>query len=346
MALVDQIDLGAGFVNSLVRMSNTSGTVLVSAVDADSGEMIADEYTLTLSAVGGGTGTVTVGALSPNNPFNGRVKTSVALNGSTIYKDIIPGVSLVFSGSGANTNTASVKTGSYLGTFDSAGIGGGIPSSGVRHKVVNSSANTVTAAKAELLTQAIMVKKIGLAVSYVEPFADGATEKIAGGGSSRVMPYLLAISGVAGSGAGKTCNLSVDGVTLGAASVRDRATGILVSGTGLKAIDSYSYIIATGPLTGLIFNIDPACANSDTCNILIFPSRYIQIAPDVAGVEGAYGVVDVDLTQSGQATGTILTSQAAYYWSRILVPGSANNESNPYPAQVALTGVDAGAAGW
>jgi hypothetical protein len=347
MSLVDKILISAVWVASAVRFSNTSGTVLTSATDATNGRAIADEYTLTLSAVSSGTGTVTVGTTSPNNPYKGRVVTGVSLNGTTIYKNIIPGVSLVFSASGANTNVGSVLVGQYLGTFDAFGGGAGVPSASTRHQVINTGSGAVSAAVASLKTQAICVDRTGTVFNYVKPFAIGSTEKTAGGGSARVMPYAISVANTTGSGSSKVTDLLVDGVTLGAGSLLDVSAGTTVSGSGIKAITpSYVYIVQTGPLTGMEFAIDPSVANGNTANILVFPSRYVQIAPDVSGDPGTWGTADVDLTQSGQGTGVIQPAGDAYYHTRILVPAGASSESNPYPANVALVATETGAAGW
>jgi hypothetical protein len=348
MALKDQILVSAVWVDSAARFANTSGTMLASAADNGSGEALADEYSLVASAVSGGTGTITVQTLSPNNPYKGRVATGVALDGATVYTNIIPGVNLVFANTTANTNASTVFVGVYAGTFDAFGVGAGTPSTPVRHKVVNDGTGAVANAKAQCRTQAIQYKKTGSVFAYVRPFADGATEKQQGSGSTRTMPYALSITGTAGAGSAKTANLLVDGVVLGAATILDLSTGTSVSGTGLKAISpAYPYRITSGPLTGLEFALDPNCANGDIANVLIFPSRYVQIAPDaVGGVPGTWGTTDVVLTQSGQAAGVIQPAGEAYYHTRIVVPAGAGSESNPHPTNVALSGTETGSANW
>lgn len=341
----DQLFISGSWVDSNVRGSNTSGTPLTSAVLNDSGQEISDTYTLTISARSGSTGTVTVGA-SANNPYNARVITGVTMDSSTVILNVIPGVSIVFATGAANSNVATIVVGNPYGAFDASGVDAGVPTDGVQHRVLNSGTSSVSNSKARLLTQAIQVKITGKVFDYLQVFADGATEKIAGGGSTRTIPYEMTISGVSGSGPTKVATLSKDGVALGSV-ILDMTTGSTVSGTGLKALGStYPYAVLSGPLEGLIFSIDPACANSDEANVLIFPSRYVQIASDVAGAEGTYGTSDVDLTTTGQATGVITASGVAYYWSRFVVPASADNESNPYPCEIALSVSESSAAGW
>jgi hypothetical protein len=347
MALIDKVDFGAGFVNSAVRATNTSGAMIVSVAENPTGELIADEYALALDTVAGGTGRITVVTSSPNNPYNGRIVNGVPLDGVTPVKTIVPGLSIVFSAGGANGNASTVFAGLYLGVFDAFGVEAGVPSDGVRHKVTNNGTGAVSDAKALLLTEAVQVKKVGTVFDFVAPFADGATVKVLGGGSNRIKPYALKTVNVAGAGAGKTADLQVDGVTVAADFIMDLTTGTLHSGVGLKAISpGYKYRFVDGPLEGLEFSLSSLCATNDIANVLIFPAAFTQIAPDVAGVAGAYAAVEVPLTQVGQAAGVIQPAQDAYYWERTLVPLGGNAESNPYPANIALQASETGAADW
>lgn len=344
MGLIDKIFVASVWIPSDVQGTNDTGSVIVSAELEGSGEEISDEYTLQVSVRTGGTATVTVTTISKNNPYSGRVKTLVPFDGTTPVLNVVPGLSIIFDAAAVNLDTATIKVGTYEGSFDAAGVDAGVPTDGVRHQVVNTGTDNVTDSKARLLTQAVLVKKTGLVFSEFLPFADGATEKTSG---TRTMPYALSIANTAGSGGSKTADLKVDTVTFGADTIQDLSDGSLHTGVGLKAIDPpYAYAVVSGPLTGMIFALHKDCVNSDVSNVLIFPSRYTQIAPDVSGVEGTYGTDDVDLTESGQLTGVITPSGVAYYWVRQLVPPSAGNESNPYPCNVALDANESTAAGW
>jgi len=346
--LIDKILVGAAWTGSAARFLNNAGTPLLSAADNASGEALADEYTLTLSAATPTTGTITVQTVSPNNPYKGRVVTGVLRDGATVYDNIIPGISLVFANAAwANGNNATVYVGSYLGTFDAFGPEAGAGQAATRHQVVNDGTGAVANAAAKLLTQSVHVRKVGRVFAYVKAFAPGATEKVAGGGSSRIEPYRITLANVAGAGAAKTGDLQVDGVTLGAGTILNLSTGEAEDGVGLRMIaPSYAYRILTGPLSGVEFALSALGATGDTANILIFPSRYMQIAPDADGVAGTYGTADVPLTQPGQSSGVIQPGGVAYYWSRLLVPSGANAESNPYPTQVALSATETGAANY
>jgi hypothetical protein len=347
--LKDQILIAAVWTDAAVRLTNDTGTPVDSEVGNGDGRALADVYVLDFSAVTAGVSAdVTVGTSSPNNPYGGETHT-VNLDGVTEYKDVIPGVTLIFNDDVGFLNTwqATVNLGEFLGTFDAFGGGAGVPSAGVRHRVLNDGTGAVSDAKATLLPIAKWVKMIGGVFDTVRNFADGATEKQAGGGSSQVVPYVITVDTVAGAGALKTCTVKVDGVTFPAASLRDLSTGVAQSGALVKAVSpGHFYQVILGDLTGLEFAIHEDVADGDEANVLIFESRFVQIAPDVAGVAGAYGTADITLTQSGEAAGVIQPAGTAFFWRRVLVPAGGNAESNPYPGDVALKGTETGAAGW
>lgn len=347
MSLIDEIEISAVWKDSGIRLDPTTGAVLVSGVLSGTGEEISDDYTLEITARSGGTGTVTVSSSSKNNPYDSRVKTGVNFDDTTVYKDVIPGVSLVFDNAAVNGDDVVVSVGDYQGSFDASGVGAGVPSAGVQHRVTNDGTDSVVDCKATLLPQVVHIDKTGRVFEAVSPFAALGTEKVAGGGSTQTLPYAMSITGTAGSGGSKTATLRIDGVTVPSGHILDLTLGTTSGGAGLKAISpGYYYKFVDGPLEGMQFALDAACVNSDVANILIFPSRYTQIAPDVAGVAGTYGTSDVDLTETGEATGVITASGQAFYWVRLLIPSSAGNESNPYPCNVALQASSAEAAGW
>lgn len=345
MALKAEIFTGGAWQDANVRATNGTGTPVVSAVDSGTGESIADIYTLAFDTVIAGTSAnVTLGTQSPNNKYKGRTR-AIALDGVTVHKDVIPGVGIVFSANVGflNTWTATIYVGTWLGTFDAFGAGAGVPTAGERVRVQNNGTGIVSGAKAQLEKRALLRRHTGNALASIKPFADGATVKLVGG-TNQVTNYALTIANIAGAGAGKTCDLAIDGVTFGAASLRDLSTGAAVSGVGLKAVAGQSYRVLTGALTDLEFSVDPACANGDRANVTIWLDSFVEIAPDVAGVEGAYGAGDCVLTEAGQAAGVITVNGYAYFWRRTTVPAGGNSESNPYPGNIKVTAVEGGAA--
>lgn len=346
MALEDQLFIMGAWLASAARHTNTTGAPIVSVTDLNTGEALADEYALALSAVGGGTGTVTVNTSSPNNPYKGRVVAGVALDGATVRKDIVPGVGIVFAGTAANGNVATVYVGLYLGAFDAFGVDAGTPFAVTRHRVVNTGSGPVSNAQAALKTHAVLYKQIGNALSRVAPFADGATEKETG---VRTAPYNVVISATAGAGAGKTCSVAVDGAVVPAGQLTDLNTAGVQGGTLVKAIAGQSYRFnAPHALAGLEFSVDPNCANGDEANVLIFNVRHIQIAREVAGApdDADWGTDPVVLTQAGQPAGTIQPAAEAFFYTRVVVPSGASAEKNPHPANVSITATETGSANW
>lgn len=346
MGLIDQLFISGAWVASAAHFTNTTGAPVVSVTDQNTGEALADEYGLTLSAVGGGTGTVTVSTLSPNNPYKGRVVAGVALDGVTVRKDIVPGIGIVLAVTAANGNVATVFVGLYLGAFDAFGVDAGTPFAVTRHRIVNGGSGPVSNAEAALKTHSVLYKQIGNALSRVAPFADGATEKETG---VQTVPYNVTISATAGSGGGKTCSISVDGVVVPAGQLTDLNTSVLQGGTLVKAISGQSYRFnAPHALAGLEFAVDPNCANGDEANVLVFNVRHIQIAREVAGApdDGDWGTDPVVLTQSGQSAGVIQPAGEAFFYTRVVVPSGASAEKNPHPANVSITATETGSASW
>ncbi len=344
MSLVDQILVNTTWVNTNTRWANSVGTPIVSALYVEDGSAISDEFTLFFSSVVAGTSaTATLSTKSANNPYNGRSKT-VTLDGTTPSTDLIPGLTLVFSASGSFTSSwvSLIKLGEYFGSYSP-----GDSPAGERHAALNSGSGRVTNAVASLRNVAVMVKITGKALAGIRRFAVGSTEKTTTVNSQlHTMPYALTIANTTGSGSSKVADLLIDGATLAAGAVLDLQTNTTSASTALKALSTYFYRITSGPLTGLEFAIDAACANADKANVLIFPPRFLQIAPDVAGVAGTYGTSDVVLTQAGQAAGVILSGAQGFYWVQLNIPYSASAQSNPYPSNLALVGNETFAAGF
>lgn len=347
--LKDQLFISGSWVDAACRLINGTGTPVSAAAANGDGRAIADDYSFTFTGVTATvTGTVHVAASSPNNPYGGQ-SFVVNLDNTTEYKDVIPGLTLKFSNSGSfgNTWTAAIHVGEFLGTFDAFGGGAGVPSAGVRHRVINGGTGAVSASKATLDTIAKWVKITGHVFDTIRNFAAGATEKQAGGGSNQVIPYAITISATAGSGPTKTVTVSVDGTPFATDTLTDLSTGVDQNGTLVKAVSpGRFYRVNSGDLEGLEFAIDATAADGDEANVLIFESRFIQLAPDVSGSAGAWDITDIVLTQAGQSAGVIQPAGTAFFWRRVLVPAGGNAESNPYPGDVALKGTETGAAGW
>jgi hypothetical protein len=207
--LVNQIFDGAAWVDANNRLVNIVGTPIASVALNSDGQQLSDEYTLTFdTVVAGVSANATIVSLSPNNPY--RATKAVLLDGATVHKNVIPGYDIVFSNAGGflATWSSTIKAGQFGGTFDASGIGAGVPSAGVRQRAYNAGTGADSGCLAGLRTMIKEYKKVGSVFSKTENFAFNAVEKTAGGGSSRVMPYVLTITNTAGTG-GDTANIMV-----------------------------------------------------------------------------------------------------------------------------------------
>lgn len=329
------------WVDASSILSNDTGTPVVSADANFSGRSISDSYVLEFSSVVPVTSAVVkVACGSSSNPYNDQVGVSVALDGATVYSDIVPGIDLVFSDDGGFTGSwqATVVIGSPFGRFNAFPPDSGDPSDGVRVKVVNSGADDGSACRARLLPVLKPVKRTGVVLDSIHAPAEGATEKLV---SDSVAPYALNATGVAGIGPAKTMDIDVDGSPFGVINLTDSTTG---PSTGLGVVDWYR--ATDGDLQGMEFKLSEDAAEADTENVLCFSQRFSQLAPDQAGVPGDWATTDVDLTEDGQATGVITASGAAYFWVRVLVVDGGNAKSNPYVIDVAVEGASLLSAGW
>jgi hypothetical protein len=122
-----------------------------------------------------------------------------------------------------------------------------------------------------------------------------------------------------------------------------------VSGDNLAAVTGRRYRFkAPHLLEGLDFQIDPACANGDTANIMIFYSRHVQVTGEAEGApdDDGWNTVSVPLTQAGQSEGVIQPAGEAFYYTRVVVAAGSSAQKNPQPVSPNLRGVETGAAAW
>jgi hypothetical protein len=344
--LRDQIEETPGsgiWVDSNCRSNNLVGTPLVSASSNESGEAMPDKYTLTFTSVnvGAHTATVIVQTNSPNNPYRNLTGITINIDGATVYKNVIPGLDLVFSGSSSFVNTWSteIRIGTNLGIFSSFGDDAGDPGAWVRHRILNDTAGAAAQCKVKLQAMAIYVRTAGTVFENVKRSAPTATEKIAGGGSNRISPYHITVANVTGSGGSKTTDILVDG-SLVAVQALDGS----YSGTSAGLSVTKDYKITSGALQSVQFKPSSLCVSGNTANILIFPARHMQIAPDNTGTPGTPSSTEIVVTQAGESAGTVQPGQVTYYHLRANVVEGANAESNPYLLFAFLVGKQTGTA--
>ena len=231
-----------------------------------------------------------------------------------------------------------VRVGHYFGAFSAFPPDAGVAAGQRRIQVVNTGTDTASSCVARLINRTKRIKKTGQVFARVRPFAASATEKLSG---TRVMPYALAVANVLGSGAAKTMDLTVDAGLI--TTVRNLSTQATSNSAALNVTDYYR--IESGLLTDMEFLLSQAAVNADVENCLIFSPRFAQIAEDLGGAPGTWGVTDVILSEA-TVSGQITASGIAYYWERVLVPDGGNSASNPYILDVALQALVSTSAGW
>ncbi len=315
------------------NLANVTGTPLVSAVANYESSILADTYTLAFSSVvASSSATVSVATLSPHNPRSG-VTRSVLLNNTTAHKDVIPGLSIIFSNSGSFTNswTATIKVGQYAG----ARTGDGQVFQETRHRVTNLSAVGVAQAQVVFYPQMLRVASqgaFGRVFAYLSPASLSAIVK--SDSTGRVMPYVASVANVASGRA----DLLIDGLLL--PSILNLSSGDTTTSAALLANNTTQYKVNSGALAGVIFSLDSGVVNGAKENLMVFGSRYIEAARETSpSVAGEYSTGALTLTEQGQSAGLITPAGIAYFWTRLRLEAGANSHSNPYPCNLALTGL-------
>lgn len=338
---IEETPLSGTFVDSSCRLTNQTGTPVVSATANGDGGAIAGVYSLTFDASDPGVdATVKVNADSVNNPNIDQTGKTVLLDGTTAYHNIIRGVDIVFDDDAGflNTWTAQIKVGLSFGAAQAFGASAGIPGTSRKVRVENTGSENASNCLAELVNIVKHWAKVGTIFARVFPFAEAATEKLTDG---QVSPYAITVDNVTGSGAGKTMDVLFDGSPLSVINLTDSTTG---TSEGLNVVDRYR--ITGGNLEDVEFILSEDATDSDTANILIFSTRFMQIAPDESGSPGTFGTADVDLTETGESAGTITAGGFADFHVRILVTDGGNSLSNPYPLDVRVSGEVSSSADW
>jgi hypothetical protein len=172
----------------------------------------------------------------------------------------------------------------------------------------------------------------GIVFEKLFDFAASAVEKITDG---QVQPYAITVENKTGSGAGTTADIKVDGALV---NVSDQEGN--ESTSAALAVTSV-YTIIDGDLEGVEFQLSQLITNAATANILIFNSRFMQIAPDLGGAPGDWGTSDVAITSDGEAAGGF-----GFFHVRMLAPDGSISDSNPYICDVEIIAETSSPAGW
>jgi hypothetical protein len=183
------------------------------------------------------------------------------------------------------------------------------------------------------------VRLEGKVFATVNPFAEGASQKVV---DDSIMPYLLEVSNVSGSGDSKTMDLEADGDLL---TVLNIATNIEDTSEGLNVVDWYR-VVEPVELQGKEFKLSEDAVDGNQENVLMFEPNFIEVAKSDSGAPGPWGVSDVYLTEDDLDDGTITAGGLSLFFVRSVVGSLVTIKSSPWPCCVALEGNALSAAGW
>lgn len=332
------------WVDMRSRFTNSTGTPLVSAVANESGQAIAGNYIVTFEDVTpGDVATVSVQTSSPDNPYKTseeRPAVEVQLDGETVYRNIIGGVGLIFNDDEDFDETwqFQIRIGYSFGPVAAFGSSAGQATDPRKIRVRNDDEEEAAQNVRAVLSKHVKhFLKTGIVFEKVYDFASGATERNTSG---QIQPYAVTVENKTGTGSGITADIKFDSELV---NVRDQ-DGNESTSEDLTVVDVYT--IADGDLEGVVFQLSQSILNTATANILIFNSRFTQIAPDVGGAPGDWGTADVFITSEGEDEGVIAADSFSFYHVRLLAPDGSTSKSNPYICDVQILAETSDSAGW
>ena len=303
----------------LLRFENTISTPIVGCEWLDDGEAISDVYTVAATS---GTA-VNVTADDPKNEV-AETGISVTADDSTWNYGVVPGCRIQFSSSLANGWTGVISIGALM---DSGGSTSDRFNTGIvlsddmsaqrRHAAVN--VGSEDSAETEVYSlpgfyvaddaqpwiktiqnhTALARQASAVAADIEITYADYQS------GSPDTADVLTNIDG---GGAVKTIeDAKLDGSEL------------YQYGSGNGYIDGVDGLLGLG----IIFN-DNGDPTSQAHDLFVRTGfAWMEFAPDVTGSPGTWQAGPLTLTELGETTGTITAGGYAYFWTRMVVPGSA-----------------------
>lgn len=352
MSLIVEIEeiQGSGvWVDMRARLTNIVGAPVALAVANDTGQAIAGAYTIIFHHTEGDTapedvepgtsGNVFVLTSSPDNPYRNTTGRAVNLDGETVYRDLVGGLDITFSDDpGFSTNwVAEIRVGHSFGAVAAYGTTAGLATDSRRIRVRNPDPDAAQNVRAVVTRHAKLFPTAGIVFEKLLDFAASAVEKITGG---QVQPYSVTVENKTGSDETTTADIKFDGALV---NVVDQ-DGMAGTSAALTVVDTYT--ITDGDLEGVEFQLSQAITNGSTANILIFNSRFTQIAPDLGGAPGDWGTADVAITSDPEAEGTIAAGGFGFFHVRVLAPSGSVSGSNPYICDAQIIAETSSPAGW
>ena len=291
------------------RVTNLVGSNLLKTASCDwlrLGEDLAGTITLSIKpgTLSGTTATIVTTADHTTHPrsYPTNDEFVVALDGATEYRNIVPDTLLVFNDATsvgtAETWTAEVVTGDYLGNYADGNPDGATPGDPVytrRIAVKNFAADTKTNVYLTIERPPVdLWRKAGTGLlASIRAATDEPVEK-EDPGDGQTEPYKFSAANY--NGGTNRIDILVDGSSI--TTVRYLDTSPTTTSGSLQLLRGGRYRIESGDLTGLEFTVRTDAANSDTCNVIVWDRRCIQIAPDSGGNAGTYQLTDLLVSAS------------------------------------------------
>jgi hypothetical protein len=338
----------------VVRFRNTNpldgASPILSAVVNRNGTLVPGIYDVTVSARSGSAGNITISVvdIGADNSQHGLVRACV-FDGTTVHGDaagneVVRGLDVVLSASAANGHTARLYAGDWVGVLTAGNPDGTLldESDGYRtpgvttghgaassvaeaiFRVTNISGKTAFGCYLEIHPGFAMKRTSGAGLFFFDVTGD-PTPKLSSG---IVAPYLVTF----GSPSGGKIPVKFDGAGV---SVTHLGTGAVSNSftDGLLRDGTTTYLVnAPSALAGSVIGAESTAASSDTADVRIYPTDFIQITTSdgVAYLnrptdEGSaqWGQTPVGLTPSGGTTRRMANGDIAYFGRAFVIPAGA-----------------------
>lgn len=310
------------------RWENTISTPIVSVTWKGNGQIVAGEYTIAATSAT----TVNVTSEDPKNELVGT-GISVVADDSTPNDHVIKGLDIVFSSSLANGWTGKVSVGCFMIGDGSASdrlkagiIEAGDTSPQIRKVAYNvgsedSSETEVDALPGRFIEGSTVEDFVTMFDNHSDPARAGLATEI---------DLTITFTDYQ-TGTPNTADVWVDD---GGGAVK------AIEDAKLDGAEVYEYGAGNGYIDGvdkfkglrIRFADNPGDPTSKTFTGHVRRSEaWVEYAPDSSGSPGTWQSGPLTLTELGETTGTITAGGYAYYWRRLVLPGSAT------PGDMAMT---------
>jgi hypothetical protein len=309
----------------IVRAENTVSTPLISFSSLGNGQAISDIYVLTFTNTAGTITVDVVTSLPTSKNIWAATGVSCVADDSTPNLNIVPGVSLVLSSGimtgwkatvsiGAKMTSGGVTTDIFNQGIISAG------STGTQRKIAAVNVGGEDAADSSVVGLPGPYFSPKSSVDYVKailPHTNSVRQHF-GVDAVKTITFTNWQDGTGADAGFKTCDIRVDGIICITTALFD---GVSKYEYGHARYDDVGDLLRGFYITLQLTTSDPTSA-SITLTIRD-DLDYIQLAPDNLGVPGAWQTTPLTLTESGQPSGVIRSSQYTYYWQNTSLPDNA-----------------------